>query len=133
MELHTKTCVKTGCSILIHDATTTALVHGDLFLEVNNFTGGHFLYLSGIGRAKDGKMHCNVYESDSDVIPNAHLQVHGGIVGMQISDTGYGQVTFAQGTVEFSPELLQQMKMWIPESVDRVIQQYGMEIPRLTN
>lgn len=132
MELVTKHTLLTGCDILIRDTHAIALVHGDLKLDINNFTGCHTLYLGGVGRGKDGKMHCVTFELDADDIPPADLQVVGGIVGMGQSDTGYGQIGFAQNTCFFAERILDMLDKYFPESKDVVIMKYEKDVFRLT-
>lgn len=132
MELETIHDVLTGCSILIVDTHKIAFIHGDLKLKINNFTGCHTLYLGGIERGKDGRMHCVTFELDSDDIPPADCQVIGGIVGMGLSDTGYGQVGFAQNTCFFAERVLDMLERFFPESRDIVIAKYEKDVFRLT-
>lgn len=132
MELVTIHEVLTGCSILIRDTHATALIHGDLKLSVNNFTGSHTLYLGGIGRGKDGRMHCYTFEPDAEDIPAADCQVIGGIVAMGLSPTGYGQVGFAQNTCFFAERILDNLEKYFPEWKDRVIMKYEKDVFRIS-
>ena len=132
MERETTHDLLTGCSILIRDDHAIALIHGDLKLQINNFTGCHTLYLGGIGRGKDGRMHCVKFELDADDIPAADFQVIGGIVGMGLSPTGYGQVGFAQNTCFFAERVLDMLDRFFPESKEIVISKYEKDVFRLT-
>lgn len=133
MELETIHEVLTGCSIIIRDEHKSALIHGDLKLLVNNFTGSYTLYLSGIGRGKDGRMHCYTFDKDADDIPAADCQVIGGIIGMGLSPTGYGQVGFAQNTCFFAERILDMLDRFFPEWKDRILMKYEKDVFRLTN
>ena len=133
MEPYTLHEVLTGCSILIRDEHKIAFINGDLKLLINNFTGSHTLYLGGIERGKDGRMHCVTFELDATDIPPADCQVIGGIVGMGNSDTGYGQVGFAQNTCFFAERILDMLDRFFPESKDRVLAKYEKDVFRLTN
>lgn len=128
MEIVTTNCLLTGCSILVRDPHRVALIHGDMYFTRNNFTGGHFMYLGGVGRAKDGKMHCTVFEADALDIPDADAQVIGGVVGMVLSDTGYGQFTFAQRTMFLGQRIIDNLDRYFPESKKRILEMYEKEV-----
>ena len=132
MEIESKHCLLTGCSVLVHDDRAIGYVNGDLYLTINNFTGCHTLYMGGIGRGKDGRMHCVSYEKDWDELPAADFQVIGGIVMMPCSDTGYGQFTFAQGTCLFAGRIIDMLDRFFPESKEIVLSKYVKDIFRLS-
>lgn len=133
MEIETTHCLLTGCSVIIRDVNVIGFVHGDLYLKINNFTGCQTLYMGGIGRAKDGKMHCTSYETDAQELPAADFQVIGGIVMMSCSPTGYGQFTFAQNTCFFADRILDMLDRFFPESKDYVLRKYEKDVFRISH
>lgn len=120
----TTECILTGCSILIHDPQVIVFLHGDLKLDTNPVTGAMNLYLGGIAGV-GGKMFCSTHEKDS-VLPAADLIVHSSIFMMPVSASGYGQVGFSQGSVEFGPKPLEMLHKYFP--ADRILHLYEKRI-----
>ena len=129
MQIESTQCVFTGCDIIVSDSECLSLIHGDLYLVSNHVTGSQTLYMGGISRAKNGKMHVTSFDFDAPDIPPADITVYGGIVVWPASPTGYAQLTFAQNTCVFNEQVTNMLNRYFGEVSNLVIRKYQTLTP----